>query len=162
MQGYELMPSGKNVLARRPAARRPHRRGGYGAFNPLKGLGKSAFRKVGAYFLALFQDVCGVVMVIGERRYDACPQPVRLGVGELESSHLLKVIIQQPGVVDQALQDQRFPSRHRAALAAQKRACRKLRTRRLIGSASDPWRGAVFGRSGRSTDSRLNWPPGAP
>jgi hypothetical protein len=52
-----------------------------------------------------------MVMVVGERGDDTGAQAVRLGVGELERSDLFEVVVQQPGVVDQALQDQRFTPR---------------------------------------------------
>src|ERR1700751_4174127 len=76
-----------------------------------------------------------MVMVGRERRDDGSAQPVSLRVRQLESGPLLKMVVQQPGVVKKALQDQRLPAGDRAALAPHDRACRELRTCRLIGAA---------------------------
>jgi hypothetical protein len=78
-----------------------------------------------------------MMVVVREGGDDAGAQLVRLAMGEFEGSDLLEVVVQQPGVVDQAEQDQRLAPRNRAALAAQQRACRELRARRLIGAAAD-------------------------
>ena len=76
-----------------------------------------------------------MVMVGGEGRDDGSAELVRLAMRQVERGHLLQMIMQQPGVVEQALQDQGLPARHRAALAAHQRACRQLRTHRLVGAA---------------------------
>src|SRR5579859_2729825 len=93
-----------------------------------------------------------MVMVVGERRDDAGAQLVRLGMGKFERRHLLEVTVQDPGVVDQALQDQGLPPRHGAALAAHDRARCKLRARRLVGAAKGRrrtlWTAAASGVSG--------------
>src|ERR1700733_4175329 len=74
-------------------------------------------------------------MVIGEGRDDGGAKFVGLAMGKLERCDLLEVAVQNPGMVDETLQNQRLPAGHGAALAAHDRACRQLRTGRLIGAA---------------------------
>ncbi len=57
-------------------------------------------------------------MVVGEGRDNAGAQLVRLRMRQLQRRHFLQMIMQQPGMVNQGLQDQRLPARQRAALAA--------------------------------------------
>src|SRR5579872_616589 len=76
-----------------------------------------------------------MVMFMGEGRDDTGAELMRLAMGEFEGGDLLQMVVQEPGMVEQALQNQRLPARHRAALAAQQRTCRQLRTRRLIGAS---------------------------
>ena len=78
-----------------------------------------------------------MVMVGGKGRDDGGAELVGFGVGEFERGHLLQMVVQQPGVVEQALQDQGLAPRHGATLAAHDRAGRQLRTRRLIGTAAE-------------------------
>ena len=75
-----------------------------------------------------------MVMVGRERRDDGGAQPVGFRVGQLQCCRLLQMVVQQPGVVEQALQDQGFAPGDGAALAAHQGACRQLRTCRLVGS----------------------------
>ena len=63
---------------------------------------------------------------MGEGIDDAGAQFVRLGMGQFQRRHLLQMVVQQPGMIDQGLQNQRFPARDRAALAAHDRAGREL------------------------------------
>src|SRR5216684_484939 len=137
MQGYQLVPGGKNVLARRAGLRPPHRRGRDRTLNPLKNLRKSARGEVGSHFLALFGGLRTVVMVVGEGTDDAGAQFVRLGMGQFQRRNLLEMVVQQPGMIDQGLQNQGLAAGDRAALAAHDRARRKLWARRLIGPAVD-------------------------
>ena len=74
---------------------------------------------------------------VGEGRDDAGAQLVGLGMGQFQRRHLLQMVVQQPGMIDQGLQNQRLAARDRAALAAHQRAQCKLRARRLIGTAVD-------------------------
>src|SRR5258705_6229168 len=137
MQGYQLMPGGKNVLARGAGLRAPHRRGRDGPLNPLKNLRKSARGKIGPDFFALLGGLWTVMMVVAEGGDDAGAQFVRLGMGQFQRRRLFEMVVQQPRMIDQGLQNQRLAARDRAALAAHDRAGRKLRTRRLIGPAVD-------------------------
>ena len=109
----------------------------------MKNLGKSARFEIGAHFLGLFLDVGRMVMVAGEGRDNAGAELVGLRMGQFQRGHLLQMVVQQPGVVDQGLQNQRLPARHRAALAAHDRAGRQLGARRLVGAAVDGLAGAA-------------------
>src|SRR5262249_53789828 len=60
-----------------------------------------------------------------------------LRVGEFERSGLFQMFLQEPGVVDQALEDQGFASGKRRALAAHDRTRRELGTCRLIGTGGE-------------------------
>src|SRR6267378_1585153 len=137
MQGYQLVPGGKNVLARGARLRAPYRRGRDRTLNPLKNLGKSPRGEVGPDFFALPGGLRTVVMVVGEGTDDAGAQFVRLGMGQFQRRHLLEMVVQQPRMIDQGLQNERLAARDRTALAAHDRAQRKLRARRLIGPAVD-------------------------
>src|SRR5438094_422405 len=75
-----------------------------------------------------------MVMVVGKGGDDAGPELMGLGMGQLQGRDLLEMIVQQPGVVDQALQDQGLAARDGAALAAHDRARRQLGARGLIGA----------------------------
>src|SRR5271163_1748565 len=61
---------------------------------------------------------------------------LRIGMAEFGRREFLKMLVQQPGVVERRLQDQRFAARDRGAVAAMQRACGKLRARRDIGSVT--------------------------
>ena len=76
-------------------------------------------------------------MVGGKGRDDGSAELVRFGVRQVERGRLLQMVMQQPGVVEQALQDQGLAAGHGAALAAHDRACRQLRTRGLIGATAE-------------------------
>jgi len=78
-----------------------------------------------------------MVMIAGEGGDDAGAQLVGLRMGHFQRRHLLQMVVQQPGVVDQGLQNQRLAAGDRAALAAHDRARRQLGARRLIGPAVD-------------------------
>src|SRR3984957_18346109 len=132
MQGNELMPGGKNILLGCPDPRAPHRGGRDPTLNPLKNLRKSGFRQIGPHPFGLLGSVRRVVMIVGEGRDDAGAEFVGLGMGQLERCDLLEVAMQNPGMVDETLQDQRLPAGQRAALTTHDRACRELRTGRLV------------------------------
>jgi hypothetical protein len=68
----------------------------------------------------------------------AAMMPARSGMGHFEGRHLLQMVVQQPGMVDQAEQDQRLPAGNRAALAAHDRARRELGARCLVGPGAEP------------------------
>src|SRR5579864_4594642 len=76
-------------------------------------------------------------MIMREGGDDTGAQLVRFRVRELQRCDLLEVIVQEPGMVDQDLQDQRFAPRDRTALPAEQRTARKLGARRLVRPAAD-------------------------
>src|SRR5262249_42707459 len=78
-----------------------------------------------------------MMMIVGESGDDRGTQPVRLGVAELQRRNLLQMVVQQPGMVNQALQDQRLAARDCTALTPHDRARGELWTRRLVGSAGN-------------------------
>ena len=73
-------------------------------------------------------------MIMGKGCDNGGPELVGLGMRKLQCRHLLEMLVQQPGVIDQTLQDQRLAARDRAALAAHDRAVGELWARRLIGT----------------------------
>src|SRR5215813_3952956 len=77
-----------------------------------------------------------MVVVVGEGRDDAGTQFMGLRVGQFQRRHLLQMVVQKPGMVNQALQDQGLAAGDRALLAAHDRAGGELRARRLIGPAA--------------------------
>src|SRR3954469_10599841 len=144
MQGDQLMPGGENVVPCGALAGAPHRRRRDAALNPLKSLRKSALLEVAAHLLGQLAGVRRMVMVVGKSGDDAGPELMDLGMGELQGRDFLEVIVQQPGVVDQDLQDQGLAAGDGAALAAHDRACRELRACRLVGP------GGQLDRTGRA------------
>src|ERR1700749_5149087 len=78
-----------------------------------------------------------MVVVVGEGGDDSGAQFVRLAMAPFQRRPLLQMVVHQPGMVNQTLQDQRLPARDRAALAAHQGARRKLRACRLIGSGAE-------------------------
>jgi hypothetical protein len=108
MQGNQLMPGGENVVPCGTLAGAPHRRGRDAAINLLNNLRKSALLEVAAHLFGLLAGVRRVVMVVGKGGDDAGPELMGLGMGEFQGRDLFEMVVQQPGVVDQALQDQGF------------------------------------------------------
>src|SRR3954447_10169921 len=144
MQGDQLMPGGENVVPCGALAGAPHRRRRDAALNPLKSLRKSTLLEVAAHLLGELAGVRRMVMVVGEGGDDTGPELMDLGMGQLQGRDFLEMIVEEPGVVDQDLQDQGLPAGDGAALAAHDRACRQLRARRLVGS------GGQLDRTGRA------------
>src|SRR5665213_3768540 len=69
------------------------------------------------------------------------------------------MVVQQPRMIDQGLQDQRLAAGDRAALAAHDRARRELGARHLIGLAVDGLAAArALGAAAKRTGSRLESP----
>src|SRR5438105_14998382 len=78
-----------------------------------------------------------MVMVVGEGGNNAGAELGGLRMGQFQHRYLLRMVVQQPGVIDQGLQNQRLAAGHRAALAAHDRTGRQLRTGRLVGAGRD-------------------------
>src|SRR5436190_10958032 len=83
-----------------------------------------------------------MVMVVGEGGNNASAELGGLRMGQFQHRYLLQMVVQEPGVIDQGLQNQRLAAGHRAALAAHDRAGRELGTGRLVGAGRD-WRAAA-------------------
>src|SRR6476646_3449592 len=151
MQGDELVPGGKNILARRAGLRAPHRVRRDRPVNPLKNLRKSARFEIGAHPGALFSWLLDMVVIMTEDGDDSGAQFVRLGVSQFQRRDLLEMVMQQPGVIDQGLQDQRLAPGDRAALAAHDRAQGELGAGGLIWPAVDGLAGEGVGRTAIGT-----------
>src|SRR5690348_16198510 len=91
------------------------------------------------HFLGLFGRVRGMVMIVGKGRDDAGAQLMGFAMCEFEGRDLILVLMQQPGMLDQALQDQGLAPGQRRALAAHDRAVGKLGAGGLIGPAGKRW-----------------------
>src|SRR5689334_5540504 len=85
-----------------------------------------------------------MVMIVSESCNNTGAELVGLGMRQFQRGYFLQMIMQQPGMVNERLQDQRLAAGHRAALAAHDRAGRQLGTGGLVGSGCDR------GRSPRS------------
>jgi len=105
-----------------PEAWRPIPPGRDRQLNPLKYLRKSARFEIGAHFLGLLGGLRRLVMVGCEGRDDGRAELVGFGMGHFQRRHLFQMVVQQPGVIDQGLQDQRLAAGQSAALAAHDRA----------------------------------------
>src|SRR5215813_1055519 len=73
----------------------------------------------------------------------------RVGVTKLNPRKRLQMLVEQPGMIDGGLQDQRLPARDRGAMAAQDRAGGELGTGDDVGplrGANGEWRMASGGR----------------
>ena len=91
-------------------------------------------------------------MIAGEGGDDSGAQAVGLGMRQLQCRDLFQMVIQEPRVVDQGLQNQRFAAGQCAALSTHDRAVRKVRTGNLVGLAVD---GLAAGRALRTAAARL-------
>src|SRR5437868_3428783 len=78
-----------------------------------------------------------MVMVVGEGGNNASAELGGLRMGQFQHRYVLQMVVQEPGVIDQGLQDQRLAAGHRAALAAHDRTGRQLRAGRLVGAGRD-------------------------
>ena len=70
--------------------------------------------------------------MMGENVDQRAFELLRVGMAELGFGQFLHVVVQEPGVIERRLQDQRFAPRDRGAMAAMQRAGRELRARRHI------------------------------
>ena len=93
--------------------------------------------------LALVAEIVGGM--VGEDVDQRAFELLRIGVAELGLGQFLHVVVQQPGMVERGLQDQRLAARDRGAMAAMQRARREMRARRDIGSVGQ---NAALGDSG--------------
>src|ERR1700733_9378442 len=124
MQGDKLLPSEQNITlgGLRPGA--PDRRRGDAALDAPEQLGKAALGEFGRERRPLgvtsaAAEIVGEMM--GENIDQGAFELLRIGVAEFGLGELLKVFMQQPGVIERRLQDQRFPARDRRAMAAMQR-----------------------------------------
>src|SRR5690348_13087833 len=120
MQADELAPGHQNVVRRGAFAGRPDRAGGDGGADPLDRVAEVAGSQLGLEPGDVERG--GMRGNVDQDRLE----PLGVGMTELELAQLLEVVMQQPGVVESGLQDQRLAQRHGRAVAAVHGACRKL------------------------------------
>src|SRR5215470_12255949 len=147
MQGNELAPSHKNVGRRRVRSRSPHRRGRNGPVDPRDEIGEPAATELPPHGLAIGSPrMVAMRANINQGSFDL----LGIGVAELDARKRLEMLVEQPGVVNDRLQNEGFAPRDGGAMAAEDRARRKLRAQHRIGAAasgaSSEWRMASGGR----------------
>src|SRR3569833_2086254 len=146
MQADELAPGHQNVVRRRAFARPPDRAGGDGAAHALENVAEVASRQFGSQAGGV--ERYGMRGDVDQHRLE----PLGIGVAELELAELLEVVVQQPGVVERRLEEQRLAPGHGGPVAAVHRACRKLL------AADDVRAGAPRLRPGKAA-APLPWRP---
>src|SRR5438309_8747519 len=95
-----------------------------------------------------------MVMVVGEGGNNASAELRGLRMGQFQHRYLLQMVVQEPGLIDQGLQDQRLAAGHRAALATHDRAGRELGAGRLVGARLTP---ELLPTPGPAASNRLAW-----
>src|SRR5262249_58901133 len=111
---------------RRPRTRTPARRTRDRTLDAPAQLGASAAAELAAHRLAVGRAARGAVM--GRDVDQRGLHLLGVGVTELGAFQRLQVLVEQPGVVDRSLQDERLAPRDGGAVATQDRACGQLRT----------------------------------
>src|SRR6516225_6332102 len=112
MQGDKLLPSGKDVVGRSPRPRAPDRRGGEGLVNARRGFGKSPPAEFGDHGRTIGRTA------MGENVDQLAFHLGGLGMAELDPRELLQMLVQEPGMIDHGLQDERLAQRYGGAVAA--------------------------------------------
>src|SRR3569832_441103 len=120
MQAAELAPGDQYVVRRGAFLGRPDRAGGDGGADAFDRVAEVAAGQLGLEPGSVQRGGVG-----GNVDQDSL-EPLGVGMAELELAQLLEVIVQQPGVVERRLEDQRLAPRHRGAVAAVHGARRKL------------------------------------
>src|SRR5215470_5767600 len=148
MQGKKLIPGHHNVggCCIRPCA--PDRRHRDRALDAQNQLANATTGELATHRLT----VRGALMRrnVEERGLDL----LGVGVTKLNACKCFQMLVEQPGMIDGGLQNERLPARDRSAMAAQDRACGKLRAGDDVGPfdrasgarASSEWRIASRGR----------------
>src|SRR6516225_1357503 len=126
MQGNELLPCGQDVIRRRFGPRTPDRRGGDGLADAAGNVGKTAPAKFRHDGVPVRRSIVG--KNVEQRGLEVGGQRVT----KLEPGQFLEMVVQQPGMIDRGLQDQRLAPGNGGAIAAMYRACRQLRAYDLI------------------------------
>src|SRR5712691_6327959 len=153
MQGDELLPRHQHVVGRGLAPRTPDRGGGDRLLDALRELAQAAAVELGGHGLAVARPA------VGKDVDQLAPHPGGLGVAELDPGELLEVLVQQPGVIDGGLEDERLAQRN--AVAAVDRARRQLGAGDHVGlvqGANSEWRMASRWRIGSNGTAGLAFP----
>src|SRR5262249_13894555 len=157
MQGKKLIPGHHNVdgCCIRPCA--PDRRHRDRALDAQNQLGNATTGELGTRGLA----VGGALMRcnVDQRGFDL----LGVGVTKLNACKCFQMLVEQPGMVDGGLQNERLPARDRSAMAAQDRACGKLRAGDDVGTlsrgANSEWRIASRGRITARLSTPIRYSP---
>src|SRR5579863_5583838 len=138
MQGDKLLPGQQNIGGGGSRPRGPDRRCGDRPLDTAQHIVKTTADEFGDEFGAL--AVAGLLGIMreslrpmGENVDQRAFELLRVGVAELGGSELLEVIVEEPGMIERGLQDQRFAARNRGAMAAMQRARGKVRACRHVG-----------------------------
>src|SRR6516162_11281102 len=124
MQGNELLPGQENIIRRGFRTRTPDRRGGDRALDARELIGKAAADELGGergplgftVIAARFAEILAKMM--GKDVDQRAFKLLGIGVAEFGGGQFLEMIVQQPGVIDCSLEDQRFATRNRGTMAA--------------------------------------------
>src|SRR5262249_39048449 len=136
MQGDKLLPCRERVVGRSLRPRPPDRGRGDGLLNSGRGLRKSPPLELGSHGSPIRRAA------VGENVDQLAFELGSLGVAEVDCSELLQMLVQQPRVIDDRLQDERLARTDGGATPAMNRARRERRA---------PPRVALAGEQTRST-----------
>src|SRR5437762_325146 len=126
VQGNKLFPGQKNVVWSR-----------VGACSPDAGGGNSPLDSSDQARLPLGLQHASELLRLGialmrQQIEQARLEPLRIRVAELDSREFLEMIVREPGVIEDRLNDQCFPPRNGGAMAPQEWARCKLRTQSQV------------------------------
>ena len=120
MQGDKLIPCHENIVGSGLRLGAPDRRSGDDILNAAGDLGQPAAAELGDHRLAIRRST------VRENIDQLALHPRGYGMPELDAGELLEMLVQQPGMVDDSLQDQRLAARYGGAVTAMDRARRQL------------------------------------
>ena len=138
MQGDKLFPRTQDVVGSGIRLGAPDRRGGDGVLEAAGELGQPPAGELGDHGFPVRRPAM-------RKNVDQLAfHPRRLGMPELDAGELLQMLMQEPGVIDDGLQDQRLAAGNGGAVAAMDRTCRQLRARDDIGLPADQSAGTAL------------------
>ncbi len=129
MQGDKLFPRHQHIVGSGLRPCTPAVGGGDGFLHAPGELGQPPASELGDHGLPVRRAA------MGKNVDQLALHPRGVGVTELDLGELLQMLVQQPGVIDDGLQDQRLTAGNGGAVAAMDRARRQLRARHDIGLA---------------------------
>ena len=126
MQGDKLLPRGQNVVGGGVQLRAPDRRRGDGLVDARSHLGQSSAGQFGGHGVAVWRrpmskDVDQFAL-----------HPGGFGMAEFDSGEFLEMLVQQPRVVDDSFENERFAQGNSGAVAAMNGARCQLRARHNV------------------------------
>src|SRR5262245_2308087 len=143
MQGNKLLPGGQDIIRRSLRPGPPNRGGGDRLVNSRGRLGKSPAVELGHHGrpvrrAPVSENVDHLALELGG-----------FGLAKLYRRELLQMLVQEPGVIDDSLQDERLTRRNGGAMRAMHGARGKLRARGDIGLSEGTRGGWRMARSQR-------------